>query len=250
METRLKELERRTVFCVFRWRERTMGPILILCQRLLLWGLMFSCMLFIPGLCLCKIPTLNFWNQPRLYLDGWVGQAASNHRFFIEEQQAPSASLHFGGGGALGLQFNPYVGLEVGAMTLPRIYYSLAPMLPVFILNQNYFIDTAIKAILPVTSRLNLFGKLGVATSKQTLKMMVPVTGEVITLPSHQGVHALLSIGMSYTFAPRLQFSVQGFLLPGKQNRVDFSDLEKHADSLVPLETKFVGVGLSYQFNL
>lgn len=214
------------------------------------WVLKLLLIIFIPGSCFCKIPTLNLWNQPRLYLDGWLGQAASNHHFFIEEQRAPSASLGFGGGGALGLQFNPYLGIEVGAMMLPRIYYSLAPMLPVFVLNQNYFVDTAIKAILPVTSRLNLFAKLGVAASKQTLKMTVPVTGDVVILPSHQGVHALMGIGMSYSFASRFRFTIQGFLLPGKQNCIDFADLEKHVDSLVPLETKFVGVGLSYQFNL
>ena len=112
-----------------------------------------------------------------LYLDGSLGWASTDWRNslnYIFPSQTATQFNHlnsgFTYGGDLGYQFNHYFSLEVGALGLPNVSYTIQSKTHTYTSNDtgsisNWLVDLAGKVTLPIptVSGLDIFGKFGVA---------------------------------------------------------------------------------------
>lgn len=99
--------------------------------------------------------------EPMVYVEGYLGYADVDWRnFALSPFTAFSDNSRggFTGGGDIGYQFTPHLGVEFGGYWLPRVRGSFFGI-PVRV--TSWFLYLAGKLTVPVYDRIDLFGKIG-----------------------------------------------------------------------------------------
>jgi opacity protein-like surface antigen len=137
-----------------------------------------------------------------------------------------------------GLTFNKYVATEVGYLRAPKvkvsdITYQGVPGIG-FSFNQ-YFVDLALKGILPINDTFSLFAKVGVAWVHGE-KLKVTIQGFSVPVDQEEDDEYVptSSVGMAYHFNEHLFADIS------------YTQFFKRHD--VP-EAHFYGIGLGYKFG-
>ena len=128
----------------------------------------------------------------------------------------PGFSPHRGGfayNGDIGYQLNNYFGLELGYNHFANVPYPYAS-------KGNYSGDLALKGILPLAERWNLFGKLGLAYvhSQQKFSNFSHINNNLttnFTYGSVSGPAPYLAAGVSYKLSQQFDINAQIHGTPG-----------------------------------
>jgi len=144
-----------------------------------------------------------------LYVSGQVGYADTNRPSTLNPNLANDG---LAGRLAIGYKLIPSFAVELGYLQLPTTEVSkYTPWHFATLSNQQHAIDVVAKGILPITSNVNIYGKLGAAyltTQIQGTKTVdnIPVT---VDLNSQQGIEKRqwapeVAIGMGYDITPNV----------------------------------------------
>lgn len=108
----------------------------------------------------------------------------------------------------VGYKFSPSWAIELGYNSLPNEKFSTNFFSEVAEGTDNYFIDLALKGIIPFDSGLSLFAKAGAAYVNHKLTpapfVFVEHSG------SNSGYSPLVGLGIGYAITPNFEITVQG----------------------------------------
>ena len=191
----------------------------------------------------CAIMNANAALPVGLYVSGQAGYADTHMKSRLSSNTGIAlANDGLAGRIALGYKITPNFGLEVGYLQLSE-GKSNKPKQDITKYNKQNAIDVAAKGILPITSNVNIYGKLGVAyltteLKKDTIENGIPTSTD---LNSVQGIakHKWapeVAIGMGYDITPNVTVDTSlTHIQPLGSNR--------------PGNIDFLAVGVGYRFG-
>lgn len=151
----------------------------------------------------CAIMTANAASKG-LYVSGQVGYADTGVKSSVNRIGSEFNNDGLAGRLAIGYKITPNAALELGYFQIPSAKFSAGPENST---KQNA-IDIAAKGMLPITSNVNIYGKVGVAYLTTELETKLP-NGATISLNSQQGVSKRqwapeVAVGMGYDITPNV----------------------------------------------
>lgn len=181
-----------------------------------------------------------------LYVSGQVGYAGTHMKSRLPLLLGPQlANDGLAGRLAIGYKIIPNIALELGYLQLPQEKANLAlPKLPpqlVTSLKQDA-IDVAAKGILPITSNVNLYGKLGAAyLTTQIQSKTTDTTPSTIDLNSTVGID-------KHQWAPEAAIGMGYDITPNVSVDTSFTHIQTMGNHR-PGNIDFLAVGVAYTFG-
>lgn len=132
----------------------------------------------------CAVMNANAALPIGLYVSGQVGYADTHMKSRLSSETGIAlANDGLAGRVALGYKITPNLGLEVGYLQLPSAKFK-GESADFF--NKQHAIDFTGKGILPITSNVNIYGKLGVAYLTTDLKKDTTFNGIPVSIDLNQ----------------------------------------------------------------
>ena len=167
---------------------------------------------------------------PGLYVSGQVGYADTHMKSRFQSGVGIAlANDGLAGRLALGYKITPKLALEVGYLQLPDAKVTVKDET---FSNQQHAVDLAAKGTLPITSNVNLYGKLGVAYLTTQLDTITKTADNI----SKRTFAPEVAIGMGYDITPNVTVDTSlTHIQPIGSNR--------------PGNIDFLAVGVGYNFG-
>ena len=135
-----------------------------------------------------------------MYLDGGFGWGQSTSTDIAGTNTINELSWNAN----LGYQFNKFIAAEVGYISLPQFRNNNST-----VIKDGYVIDLAVKGIIPVNDKLQLYGKLGVGDSTAHYGN---------GLGSHDEIVPVYALGASYALNNNSYIGFEAILTPKKNH--------------------------------
>lgn len=182
-----------------------------------------------------------------LYVSGQVGYASTHMKSRLPLLLGPSlANDGLAGRLAIGYKIIPNLAVELGYLQLPQEKANLAlPKLPPQLVTslKQHAIDVAAKGILPITSNVNLYGKLGAAYL--TTQIQGKITGT--SLPSTIDLSSTVGID-KHQWAPEVAVGMGYDITPNVSVDTSLTHIQTMGNHR-PGNIDFLAVGVAYTFG-
>lgn len=190
----------------------------------------------------CAVMSANAALPAGLYVNGQIGYADTGVKSQVKSHSPDFANNGLAGRIAIGYKVTPNFAFELGYLQLSEGKSNFPPNLTLY--NKQHAIDVDAKGILPITSNVNIYGKLGVAYLTTDLKENTKLAGfpptstdlnQIQGIAKHQWAPEV-AIGMGYDITPNVTVDTSlTHIQPLGSNRAGNID--------------FLAVGIGYNFG-
>lgn len=185
----------------------------------------------------CTVMNANAALPVGLYVSGQIGYAETHMKSRVKNNSANFSNDGLAGRIALGYKVTPNFGLEVGYLQLPNAKFNIGS---VSFSNKQNAIDIDVKGILPITSNVNIYGKLGVAYLTTQLEAKSS-KGTTIDLNSVQGID-------KHTWAPEVAIGMGYDITSNVTVDTSLTHIQPMGNNR-PGNIDFLAVGVAYNFG-